>query len=83
MLSVFLTKMEDEGIKGREGRPAINLLVAVEQSGGMGREGGLPWSLAREWQHFLALATRWDMGWGMSRCNVKLQQCQGAGTVFR
>ena len=54
--------MEDEGLKGREGRPAIHLLVAVEQGGGMGREGGLPWSLDREWRHFLALATRWDMG---------------------
>ena len=57
--------MEEEGFEEmevREGSPAIHLLVAVEQRGGMGMEGGLPWSLAREWQHFLGLSTRYSTG---------------------
>ena len=36
----------------------VNLVVAVDQNGGIGKDGGLPWSLSRDWEHFLRLATR-------------------------
>ena len=39
-------------------RVEINLVAAVEQSGGIGKDGGLPWSLPQDWEHFLRLATR-------------------------
>ena len=39
-------------------RVEINLVAAVEQSGGIGKDGGLPWNLPSDWNHFLRLATR-------------------------
>ena len=39
-------------------RLEINLVAAVEQSGGIGKDGGLPWNLPSDWKHFLRLATR-------------------------
>ena len=39
-------------------RLEINLVAAVEQSGGIGKDGGLPWNLPSDWNHFLRLATR-------------------------
>ena len=38
--------------------PHINLVAAVEQGGGIGKDGGLPWNLSKDWDHFLKLATR-------------------------
>ena len=38
--------------------PNINLVAAVEQGGGIGKDGGLPWTLSKDWDHFLKLATR-------------------------
>lgn len=46
-------------------RVEINLVAAVEQSGGIGKDGGLPWHLPSDWNHFLRLATREGAGRGV------------------
>jgi len=46
-------------------RLEINLVAAVEQSGGIGKDGGLPWNLPSDWKHFLRLATREGTGRGV------------------
>ena len=40
------------------GPPRVDIIVAVDRAGGIGREGGLPWRLEAEWRHFLKLVTR-------------------------
>ena len=39
----------------------VNIIVAVDNQGGIGLDDGLPWSLEKEWKHFLKLATRYDI----------------------
>ena len=42
----------------------VDLVVAVDQEGGLGLAGELPWRLQAEWQHFLSLVTRCGTGGG-------------------
>ena len=41
-----------------ENVPPVDIIVAVDKSGGIGLDGNLPWSLEAEWAHFLRLSTR-------------------------
>ena len=39
-------------------KPRIDIIVAVDNAGGIGLRGDIPWRLEKEWQHFLRLVTR-------------------------
>ena len=36
----------------------INQIVAIDEKGGIGLGGNLPWSLRRDWEHFLRMTTK-------------------------
>ena len=36
----------------------INLIVCIDQKGGIGQNGDLPWKIEQDWQHFLSLSLR-------------------------
>lgn len=50
-----MTKEEENAA---ESSPNIDLIVAVDNAGGIGINGEIPWRLEEEWRHFLKLATR-------------------------
>ena len=36
----------------------INQIVAIDENGGIGIDGDIPWSLSKDWEHFLRLTTK-------------------------
>ena len=36
---------------------SINQIVAIDENGGIGINGNIPWSLPKDWEHFLRLTT--------------------------
>ena len=48
----------DQKEKAFSERPVIDLIVAVDNAGGIGLRGDIPWRLQKEWEHFLRLTTR-------------------------
>ena len=36
----------------------INQIVAIDENGGIGINGDIPWSLPKDWEHFLRLTTK-------------------------
>ena len=36
----------------------INQIVAIDENGGIGINGDIPWSLSKDWEHFLRLTTK-------------------------
>lgn len=43
--------MEDDRI-------SIHQIVAIDENGGIGLNGDLPWKLQKDWQHFLRMTTK-------------------------
>ena len=36
----------------------INQIVAIDENGGIGIDGDIPWRLSKDWEHFLRLTTK-------------------------
>ena len=36
----------------------INQIVAIDENGGIGIDGDIPWHLSKDWEHFLRLTTK-------------------------
>ena len=50
--------IQEENETGKN--PSIDIIVAVDNAGGIGLKGEIPWQLEKEWQHFLKLTTRYS-----------------------
>ena len=37
---------------------SINQIVAIDENGGIGINGNIPWNLSKDWEHFLRLTTK-------------------------
>ena len=37
---------------------SINQIVAIDENGGIGINGNIPWNLSKDWGHFLRLTTK-------------------------
>ena len=37
---------------------SLNQIVAVDENGGIGINGNIPWNLSKDWEHFLRLTTK-------------------------
>ena len=44
----------------REGKVPIHQIVCIDEKGGIGKNGDLPWKIQKDWQHFLQLSLRID-----------------------
>ena len=36
----------------------VNQIVAIDENGGIGIDGDIPWKLSKDWEHFLRLTTK-------------------------
>ena len=36
----------------------VNQIVAIDENGGIGIDGDIPWKLSKDWEHFLRLTAK-------------------------
>ena len=47
-----------DNIREVEGKVPIHQIVCIDEKGGIGKNGDLPWKIQKDWQHFLQLSLR-------------------------
>ena len=52
---------------------SINQIVAIDENGGIGINGNIPWNLSKDWEHFLRLTTKVQVNVGPFYQNLSFE----------